>query len=67
MLTRNALLPEYRDWLGSIEPSLFVTHNFGYDGAFREGCALSEAAKREKVASNWASIWRARLIQIVGP
>jgi hypothetical protein len=30
MLTRTALLSEYREWLISVKPNEFITFNFGY-------------------------------------
>lgn len=30
MLSRNALMSEYRDWFASLEPNEFITFNFGY-------------------------------------
>jgi hypothetical protein len=37
MLTRDALLPEYRDWLASIDPNVYPTFNFGYPVSIEVG------------------------------
>jgi hypothetical protein len=37
MLTRDALLPEYRDFLASINPSVHPTFNFGYPVSIEVG------------------------------
>ena len=37
MLTRNALLPEYRDFLASINPNVYPTFNFGYPVSIEVG------------------------------
>jgi hypothetical protein len=37
MLTRNALLPEYRDFLASIDPNVYPTFNFGYPVSIEVG------------------------------
>ena len=37
MLTRNALLPEYRAFLASIDPTVYPTFNFGYPVSIEVG------------------------------
>jgi hypothetical protein len=37
MLTRNALLPEYRAFLASIDPNVYPTFNFGYPVSIEVG------------------------------
>jgi hypothetical protein len=37
MLTRSALLPEYRAFLASIDPNVYPTFNFGYPVSIEAG------------------------------
>ena len=57
MLTRNALVPEYRDFLASINPNVYPTFNFGYPVSIEVGQGslvhFLIASKGECMAANW--------------